>query len=96
MPLRVCSEIVFEEQLSKREGRRTFGARLDRCLKRRNISSYQAAKLVGVTAQDVAFWRAGITAPERSTYGRLARMLEVKVSWLCLGIETNGLLPAVV
>jgi transcriptional regulator with XRE-family HTH domain len=90
MALHISADLLFEESLAHRAGRRTFGARLDHCLKRNNISSSQAAKRVGVAVEEVAYWRAGITAPARSAYRRLSRMLDVDVSWLCLGIETEG------
>ena len=90
MALHTSADLLFEESLAHRAGRRTFGARLDHCLKRNNISSGQAAGLVGVATQDVSYWRAGITAPRRAAYRRLSRLLSVDVFWLCLGIEAEG------
>jgi len=90
MALHISAELLFEESLAHRAGRRTFGARLDHCLKRNNISSSQAAKRVGVAVEEVTYWRAGITAPTRSGCWRLSRLLGVDVFWLCLGIEAEG------
>lgn len=90
MALHINADLLFEESLAHRTGRRAFAARLDRCLKRNNISSGQAAREIGATTEEVSYWRAGITAPGRTVYRRLSRLLQVDVFWLCLGIETEG------
>ena len=90
MVLHISADLLFEESLAQRAGRRAFAARLDHCLKRNNISSGLAARQVGVATQDVSYWRAGITAPGRVAYRRLSRLLSVDVFWLCLGIEAEG------
>ena len=90
MALHISADLLFEERLAQCAGRRAFSARLDHCLKQNNISSGQAAREVGVAAQDMSYWRAGITAPGRIEYRRLSRLLSVDVFWLCLGIETEG------
>ena len=89
MTLHINADLLFEECLAHRAGRRAFAARLDRCLKRDNISSGQAARQVGAATEDVSYWRAGITAPGRTAYRRLSRLLRVDVFWLYLGIETE-------
>ena len=89
MALHISADLLFEDRLSHRAGRRAFAARLDRSLKQNNMSSAQAARQIGVTTQDISYWRAGITAPGRIAYRQLSRLLSVDAFWLCLGFETE-------
>lgn len=64
---------------------RAFAARLDMTLKRARVSTSRVARYVGVPEQDVAMWRAGVTAPERAEIRRLSEMLQVDFGWLKAG-----------
>jgi DNA-binding transcriptional regulator YiaG len=65
--------------------RRALAARLDRALKRAGVSSAKAAKWLGVSEDEVQFWRRGITVPELHYFVRLANFLQLDVHWLCTG-----------
>jgi hypothetical protein len=65
--------------------RRAVAARLDRALKRGNISSARAAKWLEVNEYDVQYWRGGITVPPLNACTRLATLLNLDVHWLCTG-----------
>jgi DNA-binding transcriptional regulator YiaG len=65
--------------------RRALAARLDRAFKRVGVSSAQAAKWLGVSEQDVQYWRRGITVPPLNASTHLAAILNLDVHWLCTG-----------
>jgi hypothetical protein len=65
--------------------RRALAARLDRTFKRADVSSVQVAKWLGVSEDDVQYWRHGITAPPLNACTRLAAILNLDVHWLCTG-----------
>jgi hypothetical protein len=65
--------------------RRAVAARLDRALKRGNVSSARAAKWLEVNEYDVQYWRGGITVPPLNACMRLATLLNLDVHWLCTG-----------
>ena len=65
--------------------RRAVAARLDRALKRGNISSARVAKWLEVNEYDVQYWRGGITVPPLNACMRLAILLNLDVHWLCTG-----------
>ena len=65
--------------------RRALAARLDRAFKRAGVSSAQAAKWLGVSEDDVQYWRRGITVPPLSACMCLATVLNLDVHWLCTG-----------
>jgi DNA-binding transcriptional regulator YiaG len=65
--------------------RRALAARLNRALKHAGVSSPQAAKWLGVSEDDVQYWRRGITVPPLNACTRLAAVLNLDVHWLCTG-----------
>ena len=65
--------------------RRALAARVDRAFKRANIKSARAAKWLGVSEDDVQYWRRGITVPPLNACTRLAAVLNLDVHWLCTG-----------
>jgi predicted XRE-type DNA-binding protein len=65
--------------------RRAIAARLDRALQRSGTSSAKVAQWLGVTQNDVDFWRRGITVSPLNAFTRIAATLEVDVHWLCTG-----------
>jgi len=65
--------------------RRALAARLDRAFKRAGVSSAQAAQWLGVSEDDVQYWRRGITVPPLNACTRLAAALNLDVHWLCTG-----------
>ena len=65
--------------------RRALAARLDRAFKRAGVSSAQAAKWLGVSEDDVQYWRRGITVPPLNACTSLATVLNLDVHWLCTG-----------
>lgn len=79
------SIIHLERSTGNDRLRRAFAARLDRALKRADISSARAAKRLGVSEFDVQYWRRGITAPPLNACMRLATILNLDVHWLCTG-----------
>jgi hypothetical protein len=65
--------------------RRALAARVDRAFKRANIKSAHAAKWLGVSEDDVEYWRRGITVPPLNACACLAAVLNLDVHWLCTG-----------
>jgi ribosome-binding protein aMBF1 (putative translation factor) len=65
--------------------RRALAARLDTAFKRADLSSAHAAKWLGVSEDDVQYWRRGITVPPINACARLAAALNLDVHWLCTG-----------
>ncbi|MFL9869931.1 helix-turn-helix transcriptional regulator [Paraburkholderia fungorum] len=75
----------LERSVEDNRLRRALGARLDRAFKRAGASSAQAAKWLGVSEDDVQYWRRGITVPPLNACMRLAAVLHLDVDWLCTG-----------
>jgi hypothetical protein len=65
--------------------RRAIAARLDRALRRAGVSSARAATWLAVSAEEVQFWRRGITVPPVPAFTRLAAILGLDIHWLCTG-----------
>ena len=59
--------------------RRALAARLDRAFKRAGVSYAQAAKRLGVSEDDVQYWRRGITVPPVIACTCLATVLDLDV-----------------
>ena len=70
--------------------RRALAARLDRTFKRAGISSARAARWLGVSEDEVQYWRHGITVPPLNACMRLAAVLNLDVHWLCTGHAQVG------
>jgi|HubBroStandDraft_5_1064220.scaffolds.fasta_scaffold1382174_1 transcriptional regulator with XRE-family HTH domain len=79
------SDAILEDGLAQPKVRRAFSARLDMCLKRARLTTLQVARYVGVSSDEVALWRAGVTVPGRQAYRRLSELLRVDAAWLCIG-----------
>jgi DNA-binding XRE family transcriptional regulator len=75
----------LERSVGDNRHRRALAARLDRAFIRAGVSSAQAAKWLGVTEDDVQYWRRGITVPPLNACTRLAAVLNLDVDWLCTG-----------
>jgi hypothetical protein len=75
----------LERSVGDNRLRRALAARLDRAFKRASVSSAQAAKWLGVSEDDVRYWRRGITVPPINACTRLAAVLHLDVHWLCTG-----------
>ena len=65
--------------------RRALAARFDMTLRRAGVSSARAAKRLGVSEDDVRYWRRGITVPPLNVCTSLAAALNLDVHWLCTG-----------
>lgn len=75
----------LERSVGDNRLRRALAARLDRAFKQAGVSSAQAAKWLGVSEDDVQYWRRGITVPPLNACARLAAVLNLDVCWLCTG-----------
>jgi hypothetical protein len=65
--------------------RRAIAARLDRALRRAGVTSARAATWLAVSAEEVQFWRRGISVPPVPAVTRLAAILGLDIHWLCTG-----------
>jgi DNA-binding XRE family transcriptional regulator len=75
----------LERSVEDNRLRRALAARLDRTFKQAGVSSAQAAKWLGVSEDDVQYWRRGITVPPLNVCTRLAAAFNLDVHWLCTG-----------
>ena len=75
----------LERSIGDNRLRRALAARLDRAFNRSGVSSAQAAGWLGVSEDDVQYWRRGITVPPLNACTRLAAILNLDVHWLCTG-----------
>jgi DNA-binding XRE family transcriptional regulator len=75
----------LERSVQDNRLRRALAARLDRTFKQAGVSSAQAAKWLGVSEDDVQYWRRGITVPPLNVCTRLAAAFNLDVHWLCTG-----------
>ncbi|ANB75026.1 hypothetical protein AYM40_21610 [Paraburkholderia phytofirmans OLGA172] len=75
----------LERSVEDNRLRRALAARLDRTFKQAGVSSAQAAKWLGVSEDDVQYWRRGITVPPLNVCTRLAAAFNLDIHWLCTG-----------
>jgi DNA-binding XRE family transcriptional regulator len=75
----------LERSVEDNRLRRALAARLDRAFKQAGVSSAQAAKWLGVSEDDVQYWRRGITVPPLNVCTRLAAAFNLDIHWLCTG-----------
>jgi DNA-binding XRE family transcriptional regulator len=65
--------------------RRSLAPRLDRTFKQAGVISAHAAKWLGVSEDNVQYWRRGITVPPLNVCTRLAAAFNLDIHWLCTG-----------
>ena len=75
----------LERSVEDNRLRRALAARLDRTFRQAGVSSAQAAKWLGVSEDDVQYWRRGITVPPLNVCTRLAAAFNLDIHWLCTG-----------
>ena len=59
-----------------------FGNYIRRCRKAKGLSQFQLGMLLGVTDRAVSKWENGISKPRAELFGKLSRILEIRVEEL--------------